>query len=59
MPNYSYVCAYCGPANIFQQITEKPLTSCPECGKLGFRKLFTAPAISFKGSGFASNDKGK
>jgi putative FmdB family regulatory protein len=59
MPTYEYACRDCGHTfEIVQKMSEDPLTMCPECGgKL--RKVFTAPAIAFKGSGFYATDHGK
>jgi predicted nucleic acid-binding Zn ribbon protein len=37
---------------------DETLTMCPECGG-SLRKVFAAPAISFKGSGFYATDHGK
>jgi hypothetical protein len=39
-------------------MTEPALTVCPECGG-ELRKVFTPPAISFKGSGFYRTDHAK
>src|SRR5438132_6827430 len=56
MPTYEYVCRSCGHRfDIVQSMTEPPLTVCPECGG-ELRKVFTPPAISFKGSGFYRTD---
>ena len=59
MPTYVYICAVCGPMDIVQKITEKPHRTCPDCKGTEFRKSFAVPAISFKGNGFYSTDKGK
>lgn len=68
MPIYEYECQECEHRlEALQQISEPPLTTCPECqGEL--RKLLSAPAFQFKGSGWyvtdyarkgAGADKGK
>lgn len=58
MPTYEYRCRDCGHSfDIVQKMSEDPLTHCPECGG-ALRKVFTAPAISFKGSGFYATDHG-
>ena len=59
MPTYEYKCRACGHTfDIVQKMSDDPLTHCPECaGEL--RKVFAAPAISFKGSGFYATDHGK
>lgn len=59
MPIYVYYCALCGEHEVKQKITEKPLSNCPECGSMEFKKVFTAAGVHFKGSGFYSTDKGK
>ncbi len=38
-----------------QKFTDDPLTECPDCGG-ELRKVFRAPAIAFKGSGFYKTD---
>ena len=62
MPTYEYVCRSCGRMfEIVQSMSDPPLTICDVCGG-ELRKVFTAPAISFKGSGFYATDsrsKGK
>ncbi len=55
MPTYEYCCENCGQFEKFQKITASPLTKCPTCGG-EVRKVFTAPGIIFKGSGFYVND---
>lgn len=59
MPTYEYMCRSCGHTfDIVQAMSDEPLTVCPECGG-ELRKVFGAPAISFKGSGFYATDHGK
>jgi putative FmdB family regulatory protein len=59
MPTYEYVCRNCGHLfEIVQSMRDDPLTECPECGG-ELRKVFAAPSISFKGSGFYATDHGK
>ena len=56
MPKYEYACKSCGERlEVVQSFTDAPLTECPACGG-PLRKVFSAPAISFKGSGFYRND---
>jgi putative FmdB family regulatory protein len=59
MPTYEYRCRDCGHTfEIVQRMSDDTLTVCPNCdGEL--RKVFTPPAISFKGSGFYATDHGK
>lgn len=56
MPTYQYVCNDCGqPLEVVQKFSDDALTVCPSCeGKL--RKVFSAAAIVFKGSGFYKTD---
>lgn len=56
MPIYEYQCNDCRERHeIIQSFSEAPLTNCPKCGG-GVRKLFSSPAIQFKGSGFYKTD---
>lgn len=56
MPTYQYRCRDCGEElEVVQSFTDKPKTKCPAC-KGSLRKVFAAPGISFKGSGFYKND---
>ena len=56
MPTYEYVCRSCGHLfEIVQSMKDESLTECPVCGG-ELRKVFAAPAISFKGSGFYATD---
>ena len=62
MPNYEYECLKCGSR--FEEIrkfSDAPLTKHDGCGGR-VKKLFSAPAIQFKGSGWYITDyarKGK
>ena len=59
MPTYAYMCRDCGHTfDIVQKMTEDTLAICPRCGGR-LRKIFAAPAIAFKGSGFYATDHGK
>ena len=59
MPTYEYICRDCGHTfEIVRSMKDDALTVCPECGG-ALRKVFGAPAISFKGSGFYATDHGK
>jgi putative FmdB family regulatory protein len=56
MPIYDYRCDHCGHSfSAVQSFSEQPLEKCPNCGKRP-RRLFTAPAILFKGSGWYKTD---
>ncbi|MCS6852436.1 MAG: zinc ribbon domain-containing protein [Gemmataceae bacterium] len=58
MPTYEYHCDACDHRfDEFQTMTEKPLKTCPSCGRPKLRRLFGAgAAVLFKGSGFYETD---
>ena len=62
MPTYDYRCDTCEHSfELFQSFAEDPLSTCTTevCNGPGngtVRKIFSAPGISFKGSGFYKND---
>lgn len=59
MPLYEYKCQKCASVfEIIQKMSDLPLTECPECGGR-LKKVLTAPAIQFKGSGFYITDYAK
>ena len=59
MPLYEYECGSCGRRfERIQKFSDPPVTDCPECGG-PVRKLFSSPAIQFKGSGFYITDYAK
>jgi putative FmdB family regulatory protein len=56
VPTYEYRCTACGQQiEVFQRITEDPLTTCGVCGG-PLRKVFHPAGIVFKGSGFYATD---
>jgi len=56
MPTYEYACTRCGQhVEVFQRISETPLTTCGVCGG-PLRKVFHPAGIVFKGSGFYATD---
>ena len=56
MPLYEYQCAQCSErVEIIQKISDPPYSHCPKCGG-EMKKLLSAPAIQFKGSGFYKTD---
>jgi putative FmdB family regulatory protein len=56
MPIYEYQCKQCNERHeIIQRFSDAPLTHCPTCGG-EMKKLFSSPAIQFKGSGFYKTD---
>ena len=58
MPTYEYECDACNHAfEEFQQISDKPLRTCPSCKRRKLRRLIgTGAAVIFKGSGFYQTD---
>ena len=56
MPIYEYECLTCGITfEKRQSFSEEPIADCPN-GHDDTRRLLSAPAIVFKGSGFYIND---
>jgi putative FmdB family regulatory protein len=59
MPLYEYQCESCGTrVEKIQKFTDPPPASCAACGG-DMRKLFSSPAIQFKGSGWYITDYAK
>ena len=59
MPLYEYECDACGRRfERIQKFSDPLVTVCPTCGGT-VRKLFSSPAIQFKGSGFYITDYAK
>ncbi|MBU4304067.1 MAG: zinc ribbon domain-containing protein [Candidatus Omnitrophica bacterium] len=58
MPTYDYKCAKCAyEFELFQQMTDKPVKKCPQCGKNKAQRLIgCGSGIIFKGSGFYETD---
>jgi len=56
LPTYEYACKACGHRlEAVQKFTDDALTECPDCGG-ELRKVFGAPGIVLKGSGFYKTD---
>jgi putative FmdB family regulatory protein len=56
MPLYEYQCVQCSEREeVIQRHDAPPPAQCAKCGG-GMKKLISAPAIQFKGSGFYKND---
>ena len=59
MPLYEYECEQCGNRfELIRKFSDPPLDACPKCGG-PVRKLFSSPAIQFKGSGWYITDYAK
>src|SRR5512145_2740122 len=57
MPIYEYECPKCGKFDVIQKMSDAPLATHDACGS-EVRKLMSASAFSFKGSGFYITDYG-
>ena len=58
MPTYDYVCSACGHRmEVVHGIHGHGPERCPVC-RGAMRKVFGAPAVHFKGSGWAKKDRG-
>ena len=56
MPLYEYQCQACGErVEVIQKLSDPPYAHCPKCSG-DMKKLVSAPAIQFKGSGFYKTD---
>jgi putative FmdB family regulatory protein len=56
MPIYEYQCTQCSERHeAIQRFSDPPVEHCPKCGG-SMKKLFSSPAIQFKGSGFYKTD---
>jgi putative FmdB family regulatory protein len=56
MPLYEYECQKCGKrTEALQRFVDPPLTVCPTCGG-DLKKLLSAPAVQFKGTGWYVTD---
>jgi putative FmdB family regulatory protein len=56
MPMYEYECLSCGKrTERLQRFDDAPLSACPACGG-EVKKLISAPAVQFKGSGWYVTD---
>ena len=59
MPLYEYECNACAHRfEVIQKYSDAPIDICPKCGG-AVSKLFSSPAIQFKGSGFYLTDYGR
>ena len=57
MPLYEYECPKCGRFDALQKMSDAPLATHDVCGS-AVRKLISASAFAFKGSGFYITDYG-
>jgi len=60
MPLYEYECeACCQRFELIRKFSDPPVEVCTLCGKGPVNRLFSSPAIQFKGSGFYITDYAK
>jgi putative FmdB family regulatory protein len=58
MPLYDYDCSACGRRfEVVHGVHADPPTTCPLCGSGPVRKAIAAPAVHFKGSGWAKKER--
>lgn len=58
MPLYDYVCAACGRRfEVIHGVHGDPPASCPLCGEGPVRKAISAPAVHYRGSGWAKKER--
>ena len=57
MPTYEYECKKSGKKfEFFQDMKDKPLETCPDCGGPVRRLISSGAGLIFKGEGFYSTD---
>ena len=60
MPTYDYLCRACGHRiEVHHGLYADGPTQCPNCHSHALRKAIAAPAVVFKGSGWAKKDRGR
>ena len=56
MPTYDYECPDGHRFEVFQKMSDDPVSECPECGKPAERKISGGAGFLFKGEGFYITD---
>jgi len=59
MPIYEYRCPNGHTFEVFQRMSDPPVSVCETCGAAPVEKLLFPVAVHFKGSGFYSTDYGR
>ncbi len=59
MPIYEYRCPNGHTFEVFQRMTDPPVSVCETCGAGPVEKVLFPVAVHFKGSGFYSTDYGR
>jgi putative FmdB family regulatory protein len=58
MPLYDYQCAACGRRfEVFHGVHAEGPSACPLCGEGPVRKVITAAAVHYRGSGWAKKER--
>lgn len=58
MPLYDYDCAACRRRfEVIHGVNADPPTTCPLCGSGPIKKAITAPAVHYRGSGWAKKER--
>ncbi|MEQ8331200.1 MAG: zinc ribbon domain-containing protein [Longimicrobiales bacterium] len=56
MPTYEYRCAEGHAFEVFQRMSDEPVSTCPECGAAAERQISAGAGFLFKGDGFYVTD---
>ncbi|RMH16484.1 MAG: zinc ribbon domain-containing protein [Gemmatimonadetes bacterium] len=56
MPTYEYRCAEGHTFEVFQRMSDEPLSACPDCGAEARRVVSGGGGVLFKGEGFYITD---
>jgi putative FmdB family regulatory protein len=56
MPTYDYECPNGHRFELFQRMSDEPVSECPECGAHAQRKISGGAGFLFKGEGFYITD---
>ena len=56
MPTYDYECRSGHRFEVFQKMSDEPVSKCPECGAAAVRKISGGAGFLFKGDGFYITD---
>ena len=59
MPIYEYRCPNGHTFEVFQRMSDPPVTACETCGASPVEKVLFPVAVHFKGSGFYATDYGR
>ena len=55
MPFYEYACGACKKQfEVLQKMSDAPKQKCPKCGQKKLKRLISAAALHFKGTGWTT-----